>query len=190
MADEWFEYCGDLSETERRFVEALRVRAAGWRECPLNSRVDPPDAELPLVASLDLTDPASRLVLLTVGVHLDGRTLRGDEVHNQLFTLPDEPTSLAFTATGDPDELAVRAANWFENLLRRPVVRYEWRHRRKVYAHADLFADTSDLLGSMYNRKLCPRGQLERLAATGHLRGRGWVDPRGLGKPDAVVRIR
>ncbi|UKD59464.1 hypothetical protein L3Q65_22985 [Amycolatopsis sp. FU40] len=144
MADEWFEYGGDLGETERRFVEALRIRAAQWRASPLDSRADPPGAELPLVASLDLSDPVAGCVLLTLGVHLDGRTLRGDQVHDQLFTLPDEPTGLAFAATGDPEELAARAADWFEAVLRRPVVRCEWTLTRCVY----LFADTGEIVGA------------------------------------------
>ncbi|WP_406635942.1 hypothetical protein [Amycolatopsis sp. WGS_07] len=169
-ADEWFECNGDLGEGERRFVEALRVRAAGWPARPIDSQVDPPGVDLPLVAWLDLSDPAARLVLLTVGVHLDGRTLRGDELHNQLLTLPDTPTSLAVTATGEPGELAARAADWFEAILRRPVVRCEWTHRRQVYAHTYLFADTGEALVAMHNRKLGP--------------------PDRSGAPDIVTRIR
>ncbi|MFD2468932.1 hypothetical protein [Amycolatopsis silviterrae] len=171
-ADEWFEYHGDLGEDERRFVEALRVRAAGWPAKPIDSQVDPPSPDLPLVAWLDLSDPAERLVLLTVGVHLDGRTLRGDELHNQLLTLPDVPTSLAFAATGGPSELAASAADWFEAILRRPVVRCEWTHRRQVYACTYLFADTGDRLVIMHNRKLAPSRRRKR------------------GKPDTVTRIR
>jgi hypothetical protein len=123
-------------------------------------------------------------------VHLNGRTLRGDKLHTQLFTLPDKPTSLVLTATGDPDELAAHAANWFEAILRRQFVRYEWVHDGQVYAHSYLFADTGDMLVAMHNRELCPPGQLDRMAATGHIRGRGWVDTGGLGQPDAITHIR
>ncbi|MDQ3579978.1 MAG: hypothetical protein M3443_20745 [Actinomycetota bacterium] len=56
------------------------------------------------------------------------------------------PTSLAFTATGDPGELAAHAANWFETILRRQIVRYEWTHNGQPYAHTYLFADMGDML--------------------------------------------
>ncbi|MFE3174318.1 hypothetical protein ACFXPA_45340 [Amycolatopsis sp. NPDC059090] len=152
---------------------------------PPDSRLDPPDGDLPLVASLDLVDPDARLVLVTVGVHLDGRTLCGDELHNQLFTLPDEPTGLAFAATGEPAELAAEAANWFEAVLRRPVVRCEWALTRQVH----LFADTGEIVGARDNRPFCSPDQLHRLVATGHLEG-GWADARGLRQPDVVTRVR
>ncbi|WP_409463417.1 hypothetical protein [Amycolatopsis sp. GA6-003] len=186
MPDGWFEYDGDLGETEHRFAEVLRVRAAAWRANPLDSRLDPPGAGLPLVASLDLTDPAAHCVILTVGVHLDGRILRGDEVHNQLFTLPDEPTSLAFTATGEPEELAARAADWFEAILRRPIVSCVWTLTRNLY----LFADTGELVGGLDNRSFCSPVQLARLVATGHLDGERWADRRGYRQPDVVTRVR
>lgn len=186
VGDEWFEYDGDLGETERRFVEALRIRAAHWRASPLDSRVDPPDADLPLIASLDLSDPVAHCVLMTLGVHLDGRTLRGDEVHNQLFTLPDEPTKLAFAATGEPEELATRAANWFDATLRRPVVRCEWTLTRQIH----LFADTGEIVGDGDGRRFCSPGQLDRMAATGRLDGGRWVDAGGFRQPDLVVRVR
>lgn len=184
VTDDWFEYDGELGETERRFAEALRARAAHWRASPLESRLDPPDAELPLIASLDLTDPVAGGIFLTVGVHVDGWTVRGDEVHNQLFTLPDEPTVLAFTATGGPEELAAHAADWFEAILRRPIVRCEWTLTRDLY----LFADTGEIVGG--SGRFCSPGQLDRLAATGRLDGGRWVDARGFRQPDFVTRVR
>lgn len=174
----WFEDDEELGEVERTFAAALQARAATWPRDPAHSRIDPPEHGYPLIAWLDLDAPGTNLSLLTVGVHLEGSRIRGDKLHNQLFTLPDEPTSLAMTATGTPQELADRAADWFEAILRRPVVRHEWLHAGQVYAGKYLFADTEQDLCWSFNDTLAPRkGPLRRP-----------VDQ--LGPPDRILAIR
>jgi hypothetical protein len=186
---EWFEWDDALGAAEQVFVDELRQRAAAWTGIPPSDGwVNAPDDGGPLMVAYDICGPGG--ILLTIGVFFDGRTLRGDELHNQLFTLPDRPTDLALTATGEPGELAAVAAEWFEAVLRRPIVRHDWTYDGRVYAQLYLFADTGDELGAMYNRELCPPGQLEKLAATRHVNPGGWVDVRGLGRPDAVVHVR
>jgi hypothetical protein len=187
MTAGWFEWNGALGAAEQAFIDELRRRAAGWTGIPRSGWIDVPDDGGPLLVAFDISGPAVHL--LTIGVCFDGRTLRGDRLHSQLFTLPDEPTDLALTATGEPDELAAVAAEWLEAILRRQIVRYDWTHDGRVYAYLYLFADTGDMLVAMHNRELCPPGQLDQLAATGHVSPGGWVDVRGLGQPDAVVHI-
>ncbi|MGH9488859.1 MAG: hypothetical protein ACRD04_14910 [Terriglobales bacterium] len=60
----------------------------------------------------------------------------------------------------------------------------------KVYASRYLFADTDEGLVEMFNRLLAPPGRQEQLIAAGYVRGRGWVDTRGLGQPDRVTSVR
>ncbi|MGW7052654.1 hypothetical protein [Streptomyces sp. NPDC054887] len=47
------------------------------------------------------------------------------EVCDQLCDLHESPQCDFFRASGTAVELAVRCADWFENLLSRPVVRAE-----------------------------------------------------------------
>lgn len=131
-----------LTPLERSFADVLRTRASTWPpESGYGTLLDDPCG-----AVLDIDDPARHLGLLTVGVYLIGDTLRGDKVHNQLFNLPDRPTPLALQATGSPEELAERAADWFEALLRRPIVRHEWLRSGQVYALCYVFADSGQAL--------------------------------------------
>ncbi|MDT3445820.1 hypothetical protein [Pseudofrankia sp. BMG5.37] len=133
MEAEWFETEAHLDEIQDAFVSVLRARATAWPQDPADTRLELP-GETPglpdegVLAWIDILDPdpECHAILLTVGVYFYGDHAHGDEVHNQLLTLPDKPTPLAWTATGTPGELAERAADWFEYLLRRPVTRYEW----------------------------------------------------------------
>ncbi|WP_440069548.1 hypothetical protein [Streptosporangium sp. OZ121] len=187
---DWFECDEELDEAQHAFVIALRARALTWAADPVDSRLVPPERDYPFVACLNIDAPQENFALLTVGVHLDGHHLRGDRLHNQDFTLPEVPTSLAMEASGSPEELAEQAAGWFEAIIRRPVVRYEWLHAGQVYASRYLFPDTREGLSQMYNRELAPPGQQDRLLAAGHFTGRGWIDTRGLGEPDRVTHVR
>lgn len=174
----WFEDDGELGDDERTFAAALRARAATWPGDPACSQIDSPGHGYPLIAWLDVDAPGEHLSLLTVGVHREGSHIRGDELHNQLFTLPDQPTGLAMTATGSPRVLADRAADWFEAILRRPVARHEWLHAGRAYASRYLFADTGQGLCWSFNDGLAPhKGSARRP-----------VDR--LGPPDRIVPIR
>ena len=183
----WFDFDGPLSEGERAFLAALRQRVEG-RVYPWSRREDALHDSGPLIVGIHVDAPEQ--ALLTAGVHLDGDRIRGDSLDHQHYGLPDHPTSLALDATGSPADLAAAVADWFDAILRRPIVRYEWLHVGRVYASRYLFADTGEGLSQMYNRVLAPPRQHEQLIAARHFRGRGWIDTRGLGEPERVIHIR
>ncbi|MFK0238967.1 hypothetical protein [Streptomyces vinaceus] len=191
----WFEMDpfyteGDFDKAELAFAAALREQAASWDVPHAYSWVGRPEDDSSLLAVIGLSDEGRRMSLIDIGVHLVGSSVRGDSLHNQLYFLPDQPTSLSMNATGSPQELAQRTAAWFENLLRKPVVRHEWEHRGQVYASRYLFADTGEGLVQSYNRSLAPSGQAQALILAGHVRGQGWIQTSGLGRPHRIVSIR
>ncbi|WP_248962021.1 hypothetical protein [Sphaerisporangium perillae] len=185
--DDWRECEADLSETQRVFMTRIETRVAEWSADIWLERTD--EGAFPVVF-VDLKSPGENLSLLTAGVRVQDGCIHADKLHNQLFTLPDEPTSLSLTASGPSDELADRAAEWFDALVRRRVVRYEWAHQGRVYASRYLFSDTGEGLCQMYNDTLAPPGQRDRLVAAGHTNGRGWIDTQGLGQPDRIITVR
>jgi hypothetical protein len=145
MTEGWFATDDDdeIDEAQQAVLDVLRARAKSdhW---PM---IDPPDTNVALpsyvyyglqpgemLAWLDVPAPGEGHVLLTVGVYFTETDMRGDCLHNQLFTLPAEPTHLAVAQTGTPQEMAHRAADWFRDILQRPIVRYEWLREGKVYA--------------------------------------------------------
>lgn len=81
-----------------------------------------------------ISDREASMSLMSIGVYFDGSRLRGDHLHNQSYELPDMPTPDAISAEGRPEELAARAADWFEELLRRPLLRREWWSRGRIVA--------------------------------------------------------
>jgi hypothetical protein len=143
----WFELDDDdLDGNEaaagiRAFAETLRRRAMSWPMDPLDTLIYAGDAKLPTIAYLDLSTTERDGVLLTVGVHLLGDRIRADELHNQSFLLPARPTPLSMEATGEPAELGERAADWFEDIIRRPIQRREWIRDGQLYAFCEHFVD-------------------------------------------------
>lgn len=184
---EWFDFDGPVTDGERTFLAALRQRVEG-RLYPWCTRQDPLHDDGALIVGIHVDAP--QIALLTAGVHLDGDRIRGDSLDHQHYGLPDRPTSLAIDVTGSPAGLAASVADWFDAILRRPIVRYEWLHAGRVYASRYLFADTGEGLSQMYNRPLAPPGQHELLIAAGHFQGLGWIDTRGLGEPDRIIPVR
>ncbi|MEU9890692.1 hypothetical protein [Sphaerisporangium sp. NPDC051011] len=182
--DDWRECEADLSETQRAFMTRIETRMAEWSADIWLEHTD--EGAFPIIF-VDLKAPGENLSLLTAGVWVQNGCIHADKLHNQLFTLPDEPTSLSLTASGPADELADRAGEWFDALVRRRVVRYEWVYQGRLYASRYLFSDTGEGLCQMYNHTLAPPGQRDRLVAAGHTNGRGWIDTRGLGKPDRII---
>jgi hypothetical protein len=144
-APEWFDFDGHLTDLERAFLAALRKRVEArlrpWcrREVPLHDGGA-------LIVGVHVDAP--QLALLTAGVHLDGDRIRGDSLDHQDYRLPDGPTSLAIDVTGSPAALAASVADWFDAVLRRPIVRYEWLHDGRVYAERYLFAADEDAASS------------------------------------------
>ncbi|GHG74542.1 hypothetical protein [Streptomyces griseocarneus] len=189
----WFE-CDDeeLDPAQREFVHVLRDRARSWPVQPIDTVLLPPD-HTPygrLLAYLDIDDPQRNRTVLTVGAHFDGAGARGDKLHNQDFTLPSSPSALALEVTGSPHGTAIRTADWFEAILRRPLVRYEWLHAGQTYATRYLYADTGLGLSQGYVTRLAPPGLTDRLTADGFDRGGGWIDTAGLGQPDRITHVR
>ncbi|MFF3634179.1 hypothetical protein [Streptomyces sp. NPDC002250] len=189
----WFE-CNDndLEPAQREFAHVLQDRARFWPVQPIDTVLLPAD-HTPygvLLAYLDIDAPRHNCIVLTVGVHFDGARARGDKLHNQDFTLPSNPTPLALDVTGSPLTTANRTADWFEAILRRPIVRNEWLHDGVVYATRYSYADTGTGLSQGYEPSLAPPGRIKRRTAEGFNRGDGWVDTFGLGQPDRVVHVR
>lgn len=184
MTGRWFATDDDdeIDEAQQAVLDVLRARANSdhW------PTIDPADTGVGLpeyvsygyplrpaetsfgkvLAWLDVRDPAQRLSLLIVGVYFTKTDMRGDCLHNQLLTLPAEPSHLAVKQAGLPQETAHRAADWFRDILQRPIVRYEWLREGTVYAQRWLFADS------------------------GHSLVEGRVRTGELGPPDRRIHIR
>ena len=175
----WFATEGELDEIQRAFVDVLRDHAEAWPLDPAETYLVLPGDEYygyplapgqssygRLLVIVDIPAPRESSVLLTVGAYLDRDHVTGDELHNQMFTLPVEPTAIGFHERGSPEALATRTGHWFATLLPRPVVRYEWRRFGKVYAQRWLFADSGQPLSE------------------------GRIHTGGLGPPDRIVSVR
>jgi hypothetical protein len=175
----WFETEGKLDEIQRTFVTMLRAHAEAWPLNPAETYLVLPGDEYygyplapgqssygRLLVIVDIPAPGESLILLTAGAYLDGEHVTGDELHNQMFTLPAEPTPIGFEESGSPEVLAARTGHWFGTLLRRPVVRHEWLRYGEVYAHRWLFADSG--------QPLCE----------------GRIRTGDLGPPDRIVAVR
>lgn len=109
---------------------------------------------------LSFGDPGGRLHLLYAGVHFTGDRVRGDRLHNQLFTLADHPSGWGLEATGTVEELADRSARWFRTVLDKPVVLYVWLNAdRYAYAARFAFADDDQTIrrSARYTARIQPR---------------------------------
>ncbi|EOD63883.1 hypothetical protein [Amycolatopsis vancoresmycina] len=193
---DWFPYEEDeetpgLSPGETAFLAALREAAGRWPVPFAGSWAARGETEPSLLAVVSLIDSEARVSLGDFGVHVLGDRARGDLLHNQLYTLPDEPTGFAIDVTGPPQQLAAECAKWFEALLSKPVVHARWRHAGAVYAQLWSFGDTGEGLVQSYDAGSAPRHQEADLQARGHVRGRGWVQVAGIeAAPDEVRRVR
>jgi hypothetical protein len=107
--------------------------------------------------------------------------VHGDRLHEQ--RLPATPSPIAFASTGTDDELAERAVEWLDAVLRRPVERVEWWTAGQPYAVRYQFADTGEGLIEAYAAKRAPWRLYRRHA------GRR-VDTSKIGAPDATVAVR
>ncbi|GIF96044.1 hypothetical protein [Catellatospora citrea] len=160
---------GVLTDTEARFVAALRQHAATWTVPSATTfvcRVD--DGQLAAVV---------RIAGSAWGAHLSGGSMYCGMLHNQLHYPLPERFGRYLTATGHPADLARDTARWLEALLRRPVVEHHWVNRERVYRQRCLFADTGQLLWSGYDHSLAPLSLLFRRRR----------DPDS---PDRVVAVR
>ncbi|TQS25294.1 hypothetical protein [Microbispora sp. KK1-11] len=186
----WFEIDepDELTETERAFVTALREQTADFASDDTGGEVT--WCEDRLVAYLTVIDPEAPLSLIDFGVHFSGDRVQGDRLHNQLLTLPDQPSGWALDETGTVQELARRSTRWFHAMLRRPVMLYVWLHNGYAYAARYVLADTDETISQCYNDHLAPPGQAEELIAAGHVHGKNWIQTVGLPVPDLYLHIR
>jgi hypothetical protein len=157
-----------LTADQENFLSVLRDLARAWPDDPDVSR-----QELPWAGRLrlwvDLDDQET--VIETAAIHFYGALIVGDRATAE-GVMPDEPTSSRIEMTGSPEGLARAAAEWFEVLLRRPVVRHEWLDKKSgipIYKRW-IFADSGEGLISSGNHSLRRKGEL--------------------GPPDRVVRVR
>ncbi|GLF95080.1 hypothetical protein [Streptomyces yaizuensis] len=195
----WFEIDDEPDEDdsyeftafELAFVAALRERTAPWATADVSGEVGRPDSWDALMAWFSFSDPGAPLHLVDIGVHFAGNRVRGDRLHNQLYTLPDQPSSWALDATGTIEELADRSAQWLRAVLRKPLVLYVWlNEERRAYAARFAFADDNETVSQLYHRQLAPPGQAEELIAAGHVRGKDWIQTVGLPAPTLYQHIR
>ncbi len=131
IADANAEQCTDCElrltpGSDLAFIEELRRLTDTWGIPPADLRFDPATERDPLIAWLDVCDAEQETVLLTVGVHLAGDRITGDVLHNQLMTLPPEPTRFRLEVGGTPQELAREADAWFRQLVTMPFERHEY----------------------------------------------------------------
>ncbi|WP_406067128.1 hypothetical protein OG372_00160 [Streptomyces sp. NBC_01020] len=154
----WFDHetlqeCDDdpfeFTETELGFLAALRARAATWRVPWAPSGVSRPEDDSSLLVWIALHDEQRPLVLGEWAVHFYGTYLQAGKTSDDLFNLHQTPERGFFSASGTPDELALRCADWFEGVLRRPVVRSEWPAGRRVLGSWE-FADTGEGLATSF----------------------------------------
>jgi hypothetical protein len=189
----WFEYEeDDLDVAQRAFVDVLAERAGSWLVGPLDTVVLPAahtfDGQL--IVYLDIGDPQRNQKVLTVGAHFDGSVVRGGKLHNQDFTIQQAFAEFIFEAAGTPTELGNRAAEWFEAVLARPLVRLTWHHEGRMYAVRYEYADTGQGLSEAFETSLAPDTLRRSLAADGVIRGLGRISRAGLGQPDVIAHIR
>src|ERR1700759_4368928 len=137
----------EMTEAEQAFIDGLRDATAHLNEPRLWDIMypgsDDPDHNA-LIAGLEIGDPAGPLAMLDFGVHVRGDRIDGGHLHNQIFRLEKDPASLTMTATGTVDELVRATADYFEAVLRRPIVLYLWLYNGNAYASLHAFADTSE----------------------------------------------
>ncbi|GAA2033702.1 hypothetical protein GCM10009839_37680 [Catenulispora yoronensis] len=145
--DQWIAHvAAGLDADQLAFLIAWHERIRSW---PRDARADlrPVDEhDGCLVVFADLVDTDHHCSLLTLAAHYDGITVRADRVSSQHFVLPAAPSPDRLTAGGAPEELAERTASWFEDILRRRVLREEWGGRHKRVARRWLFARSGDAL--------------------------------------------
>lgn len=101
-----------FTDAGRAFAAALRERTADWASA------------------------GGRLHPLQAAVHFAKGRVRGDRLHDQLFTLPDRPSGWGCKTTGTVEELAARSARWFRTVLDKPVVLYVWLNTDRSGARA------------------------------------------------------
>lgn len=188
----WFEEDPEdgLTDDESRFLTALRTRAVTWAEDPAYSMINVVEQGKwrRLLARMDLPSDEDH-ILLTFGAFYQRGVVYAGELHNQWLELVGD-TIPPLAKTGSADELGTAVADWFQQILERPVTRAEWIHDGHTYAKAWRFADDGRVLSQSYDQRAAPDGLEQHLIDEGHVHGKGWVQVAGIGQPDRVVTVR
>lgn len=174
----WFELAypqweAELSADDLTFAAVLRQRAAVWDTPRHDAWVETwedDDGRSGVLAGLDLATPGQGVY----GASYVRGSLHCGPLHPSIshFLCPWSP-GLDYDENGSPEALAHRAADWFEALLRRPVVLWLWStpgrgHASSYYAGRFEFADTGDLLAERYDHDRAPAAQAARIREAGN----------------------
>jgi hypothetical protein len=131
-----------LTESESNYVALLRapMKRHGWipSTAPDDwyAGMDVESADGRCLAWVDLS--ADNCVMLTVGAYYNGVVTTVGSLDSQLFDLHrDDPRLPPSTFGGTISEQAVRVADWFDKLARRPILRRDWSETAREYAFAD-----------------------------------------------------
>jgi hypothetical protein len=183
----------ELSADDLAFAAELRRRAAAWDAACPEAWVDTwedDDDRTGVLAGLNLATPGQGVF----GASYVRGALHCGPLHPGIshFFCPWSP-GLEYDENGSPEALAHRAADWFETLLRRPVVLWLWSmprpgHAPTYYAGRFEFADTGDVLAERYDHDRAPAAQVARIREAGEFvdRPRGHVlTTETLTRPDA-----
>lgn len=158
---DWFEEDpeDDLSDPQREFLAALRVRARSWACTPDHTQlVEPGGAEDEWCALMDVsTKVGSRSgnghILVTIAVAFNDTSVHGGEVHSQNYHFVSNREARVDplpSVSGTPELLAATAADWFEQVMARPVLWREWHRGERTYGEY-VFADTGvGISGNLY----------------------------------------
>lgn len=137
----WFDLDGDhdlpSTAADVAFLQALRGRATthDW-DCDSEETFGFHTREaggLKLHVGLTFTDYELSKGLMTFVLTVDGHRVFGDQVSDQTYEFRDR-TEAAVEFSGPQEQLAERAAEWFEDLLSWPIERREWYEGdRQIY---------------------------------------------------------
>lgn len=116
----------DFTATELAFLAALRDRAAAWRVPWAPNEVTRPEDESSLLVYITLVDTRGHgTVVGDWAVHFHGTHVVAGRTDDDLLNVRDAPGRDWFRLAGTVDDLAQRCADWFEDVLSRPVFRVE-----------------------------------------------------------------
>ncbi|HEY8479025.1 MAG TPA: hypothetical protein VIL71_04250 [Spirillospora sp.] len=179
----------ELTADDRDFVARLNELVQRPADDSVHGEAFHDDEDDLLIGAVSLFDPEENLHLAAMGVYVGDGRVRGDRF-DQNYEFRPAPTPFAMDVTGDRDELVRSTAEWFTNVLQRPIVLYVWLHDRYAYAARYLFADTGETLCQSYSPRFAPPGQEKRLVEEGHVYGKGWIQTTGLPDPSLYLHIR
>ncbi|MFI1359628.1 hypothetical protein ACH4TV_39540 [Streptomyces sp. NPDC020898] len=150
MYNDWFDD-DDVNSRQKAFLDVVRESARSWPECPRNATFvllypDPEEdeeytapeptgymeydaaleqafasKESVLTAIVDIIDFGANLRLKVLGATFVGNSLICMERNDTFWPEPSKDVK-TLTATGSPEELGRIAADWFEEIARRPVI--------------------------------------------------------------------